>query len=80
VSKSLGVISNCDHVLKQNTKSSKIYAFGNFDIYSRMINTYHMACWRNCKLNNKLQTISFEKKIMNFIYLLVKGPQKDNSL
>ncbi len=43
MSKCLGVTWNCEHVLKQNTKSSKIYAFGNFDIYSRMINTYHMT-------------------------------------
>jgi hypothetical protein len=64
----LGMIWNCEHVLKQNTKSSKIDAFGNFDIYSRMIDTYHMTYWRNENMiNNKLQKISFEKKIMKKI-------------
>jgi len=33
MSNCLGVIWNCDNVLKQNTKSNKIYAFGNVDIY-----------------------------------------------
>jgi hypothetical protein len=54
MSNSLGVIWNCDHVLKWNEKSGKIYAFLKIHSFSKMINKKNVTYWGNCKCD-KLQ-------------------------
>ncbi len=42
-----GMVQNYDKFWKWNTKSSKIYTFWDFHIYSTMINIKHVIYWGN---------------------------------
>jgi len=80
MSKSLGVIWNCDHVLKWNAKFGKIYEFKKIHSLQKWLikNMWHIGAIVNV-INNKLQKISFENFFLWKICFLTKGPQKDNN-
>jgi len=79
MSKCLGVIWNCDHILRQNAKSYKIYTFKKFVYVKKWLtqNISHIGAIVNM-INKKLQKNHSKVLFYEKNDFLGKGLQKDH--